>query len=116
MAPKLAASISEREGFALGRSSHRLRNSESAQVEPIRAYLERYAKAGEQAPVEASHDDRSWVVIAPIVTPPLCLTCHGDPATFSPELKQALKESYPDDRATGFSAGDLRGVFWARIP
>jgi hypothetical protein len=55
-------------------------------------------------------------VIAPIPTLPLCLTCHGDPKSFSPELKEALGKHYPADQATGFKDGDLRGVFWARVP
>ena len=40
---------------------------------------------------------------------PLCLTCHG--AALSPDVEAALAESYPEDHATGYSAGDLRGAF-----
>ena len=115
VAPQLATRTADREGFSMGRSSHRLRSSSNATSGAIAEYLKKYARAGEKSPVEVVKEDDSWVVVAPILTQPLCLTCHGDPATFSPELKKALKESYPDDQATGFAAGDLRGVFWAKL-
>lgn len=116
VAPKLAEETSSKLGFQMGRSSHRLRNPSNAPLTPVEKYLSQYAKAGSAPPVEAYQDGTSWVVVAPIVTQPMCLTCHGDPKTFSPELTQALKKNYPQDQATGFAAGDLRGVFWAKLP
>ena len=81
----------------------------------IAEYLKKYARSGAKAPLEVMKEEGYWVVVAPILTQPLGLNCHGDPATFSPELKKALSESYPDDQATGFAAGDLGGVFWAKL-
>ncbi len=40
---------------------------------------------------------------------PVCLNCHGQ--TIAPEVKQALSEHYPNDLATGYRLGDLRGIF-----
>jgi len=43
-----------------------------------------------------------------------CLTCHGsglDPA-LKPEIERLL---YPDDQATSFKAGELRGAFTVTI-
>jgi hypothetical protein len=39
-----------------------------------------------------------------------CMTCHGDPATFAPDLQAELTALYPEDRAVGYAEGDLRGV------
>jgi hypothetical protein len=44
-----------------------------------------------------------------IPTDAVCLTCHG--ATLAPELAAAIRRDYPDDAATGFSQGQLRGAF-----
>jgi len=42
-----------------------------------------------------------------ITVEPSCLACHG-----SSEARPAfIKAKYPDDRAFGFAAGDLRGVY-----
>ena len=114
-APQIAEEISKVRGFSMGRSSHRLRNQNNAPDEDIARYLEKYSASGKEAPVAAVSTDEGWTVIAPIITQPLCVTCHGDPKTFSPELTQALNKYYPNDKATGFKPGDLRGVFWARL-
>jgi hypothetical protein len=31
-------------------------------------------------------------------------------------VASSIAELYPDDEATGFSAGDFRGVFWVEFP
>ncbi|HOY69796.1 MAG TPA: DUF3365 domain-containing protein [Methylotenera sp.] len=41
---------------------------------------------------------------------PMCLQCHGQAQDIKPEIKQALDEHYPNDVATGYKAGDLRGA------
>jgi hypothetical protein len=55
-------------------------------------------------------------VIHPIGTLGMCTTCHGSEASMDPELGARLAESYPDDQATGFAVGDLRGWMWAEVP
>lgn len=47
----------------------------------------------------------------PIVTAPLCLTCHGAPEAQPAELRAALQRAYPRDAATGYALGELRGAF-----
>jgi hypothetical protein len=39
---------------------------------------------------------------------PLCLVCHGK--GLSDEVKATLEEYYPDDLATGYSLGQVRGA------
>lgn len=116
-APEIAARISKERGFALGRSSHKLRNPANAPASEVDGYLRAHRdKPAAQAPVQVIEGTDQWTVVAPIPTQPLCLTCHGASDSLSPELKEALGRSYPKDTATGFQQGDLRGVFWARIP
>lgn len=38
-----------------------------------------------------------------------CLACHGEKIPAA--VKTRLKELYPDDKATGFKVGDIRGAF-----
>lgn len=42
-----------------------------------------------------------------IVVESACLACHGE----KDRRPQFIKDGYPDDRAFGFSAGDLRGIY-----
>ena len=45
-----------------------------------------------------------------------CLACHGPAEALDEEVRVALAELYPEDRATGFRSGDLRGWFWVEVP
>jgi len=45
---------------------------------------------------------------------PLCLQCHGMEEDLAPDVVEQLTKLYPDDTATGFSQGDLRGAFVVR--
>lgn len=48
----------------------------------------------------------------PIITNSLCLQCHGDPETQINEKTLArIKEYYPDDKAIGYTEGQLRGIW-----
>ena len=47
---------------------------------------------------------------------PLCLGCHGSADQISPAVKSVLAEHYPNDRATGYSVGQIRGVISVRKP
>ncbi len=57
-----------------------------------------------------------YVYYKPIIVAPFCLNCHGDPTKMSPEVLKVLKEKYPEDKALGYEAGQLRGVFKVVIP
>jgi hypothetical protein len=56
-----------------------------------------------QKPVE-------WRVYRPIAASKSCLACHGDPAKFSPGVKEALDNLYPGDKAVDYAAQEWRGV------
>lgn len=43
-----------------------------------------------------------------------CLKCHGD-ITKNPELSSYLEEHYPEDKASGYKMGDLRGAIVVEI-
>jgi len=41
---------------------------------------------------------------------PVCLNCHGVEENIKPSVKTILNEHYPNDVATGYQLGDLRGA------
>ena len=43
-----------------------------------------------------------------------CLTCHG--SNVPEPVKAKLAALYPEDRATGYNAGDIRGAFTLSKP
>jgi hypothetical protein len=111
-APQLASEAST-PGLRVGRTSHRLRNPANAPPAWVAPLLEEYvAGAAREARVVPLRGGRAGYV-EPIPTGPLCLTCHGE--TLAPPLAAKLRALYPDDRAVGFRAGELRGLFWVEL-
>jgi hypothetical protein len=112
VAPTVAARVGVEHGLALGRTSHRLRNPantppdwaahlvEARQAEPV--FL--YGPAGELAG------------LFPIRLEAGCAMCHGTAETIPDDVAKTLAELYPEDRATGFEEGDLRGWLWFEVP
>lgn len=52
----------------------------------------------------------------PVVTEALCLNCHGTPDKLNPEAAKAIKELYPDDKATGYGLNQIRGAVTVIYP
>ena len=74
------------------------------------AYLE---QPDEREPVAVRLESGRIGYVEPIILQPMCTTCHGE--SLSEPVATQIAELYPDDAATGFREGDLRGVFWAEF-
>jgi hypothetical protein len=117
-APQIAAEEAARSGARVGRTALRVRNPANAATAWQREVLEEFTAAlarGEDpagleftAEVETGNGvERRWM--KPILLAPLCTTCHGH--TLAPGVGEAVARAYPEDRATGFAPGELRGAF-----
>jgi hypothetical protein len=53
--------------------------------------------------------DGRWQYARPIMMGPLCTGCHGQ--SIDETVQRAIDSIYPEDEATGFSPGMLRGAF-----
>lgn len=51
-----------------------------------------------------------------IAVEPLCLACHGPANEISRAVRSQLASDYPQDKATGFRAGQLYGILSIRRP
>lgn len=120
-APAIAARLSG-DGWQVRRVGTRVRNPASGRPDAWeRAGLEQFAqrlRAGEPAEalsVAAVLEDADGATrlrwMRPIMTGPMCLTCHGPAESQSAELRAALQREYPQDAAVGYAPGELRGAF-----
>lgn len=116
-AQAITAQMAKEQGIEMGRTSHKLRNPANAPREWVSPYVEKSAgmKARDFEPVVVDLGEDVGV-IRPIDTKGLCLNCHGKPETFAPPVREKLGKLYPDDQATGFAVGDVRGIFWVEVP
>jgi hypothetical protein len=51
----------------------------------------------------------------PLIVQPVCIACHGPRENIPAEVKLILEQKYPEDRATGFLVGDVRGAISVKI-
>lgn len=112
-APAIATAASI-DGVAIGRTSFRLRNPANAPTVWQQTGLRHYQQSEDREPMLINLEGGRVGYMEPIVTAPMCLACHG--SELSAEVKDALSAHYPADQATGFAAGDLRGIFWVSFP
>lgn len=67
--------------------------------------------------VQPLGDDRYLFTKAIVIDNTLCLNCHGTPENgMLKTTKDFILTKYPDDKATGFSMGDLRGMWSIVLP
>jgi hypothetical protein len=65
--------------------------------------------------VEGEDGGGVWRFYQPVTVGANCLACHGERGAMAPEVVAALDEAYPEDAATGFQPGDLRGAVVVEI-
>jgi hypothetical protein len=118
-APQIAKQIGQDNQVRIGRTALKLRNPSNAPTEWQRGVLldfqNRLASGEALATMEYSATVRvngrtEHRYMKAIGVEPLCVTCHG--VKITPSLQQAIRAKYPEDAATGFNIGDLRGAVY----
>ncbi len=118
-ATAIAGETGARHRAVIRRTTLKPRNPANAPDQWERAQLLAFSSAlGEGAePRTLSAVERvkgGYRYMTPIITQPLCLTCHGE--GLAPDLAQVLDRYYPQDQARGYQVGELRGAFSLRLP
>jgi hypothetical protein len=126
LAPTMAKEVMANTGWQLKRVSLKPRNAQRATPDAWeRAALEdfdRRAAAGEspatleRGEIVEQDGKRVYRYARALPTQALCLNCHGAPDALTPEVRARLREHYPDDRATGYREGQIRGAIVATKP
>ncbi|PJK10196.1 hypothetical protein CO614_02850 [Lysobacteraceae bacterium NML120232] len=124
-APGIAAAVAKEHGVQIGRIPvpHRVRNPQNAidgwQSKVLEDFRNRVASGA--VPSELSFVSSQQLpegvalrMMKAIEVQPACLACHGQ--QLAEPVRTALAQNYPEDTATGFEAGDLRGALWVEVP
>lgn len=118
-APKMAHQVAEKTGWSIRRVSLKNRNPKAVPDAWERTALldfDRRSAAGEnpgeleKGEMVAEGGAKAYRYIMAIPTQTLCTSCHGKPEEMSEAVKARLSELYPDDKAVGYSRGDIRGA------
>ena len=126
IAPELAGRISRDKGWRVSRVSLKVRNpllgSPDAWEQRVLSEFDRRVAAGEKAEtlefgeVVEEPAGRYYRYMKAIPVQPLCLTCHGSPDAVPASVQERLRTEYPQDRATGYSVGQVRGGVTVKRP
>ena len=119
-APAIASMISEKKGWRVARTSLKLRNPSNApdawETRVLKYFDKRKAAGDDPTKMEVYQvvdGTFRYMKAIPTAAEP-CLACHG--GKVPPKVEEALKDLYPDDKARGYKAGDIRGAFTISQP
>ncbi|MCW8909429.1 MAG: DUF3365 domain-containing protein [Gammaproteobacteria bacterium] len=117
-APLIAKNLSDKYGWKVARTSLKTRNAANEpdvwEAKVLNMFEERKSKGEDVKSMAYSEaievkGRKYFRFMKAIPTGEVCLKCHGN--NVAPELTAKIKEIYPDDQATGFELGDIRGAF-----
>jgi len=111
-APRIAQQVGADKGVKIGRTALKLRNSKNQPPGWAKDLLERSAAE----PAFLANANGEFAALLPIKLQAQCLLCHGAREQIPAEVRIALSQRYPNDQATDFKEGDLRGWFWIEVP
>ena len=116
----------EAEGWRVRRVSQKVRNpgdTPDPDERDVLRFWEQEKAAGRLGPTTEHREivteggQRYIRYMRPIfIAGPVCLQCHGAPSKLDPDVVRALEELYPQDQATGYAVGDLRGAISVKVP
>jgi hypothetical protein len=117
IAPEVADRLSAQSGASVRRTALRNRNplavpdahERAAMTALASAPLDSAGKPAETASWTGLGPEQRFRYIRAIPTAEMCLSCHG--TNIAPDVAAAIVATYPDDKATGFAPGSMRGAF-----
>jgi hypothetical protein len=118
VAPQLSEAHTQMSGWEVGRTSLKVRNPDNASDAWETAVLKEFEtrKAAGEDPKQITkaeyveEDGRKYFrMMKAIPTADVCTKCHG--SKLAEPVAAKLNDLYPEDKATGFKTGDLRGAF-----
>lgn len=114
-ASPIVKEMEEKFNVTIKRTSHKIRNEKSApsttEEKIITEYQTMMTKGEKLKPIVSKDDAGKVHFYAPIKLEGKCIVCHGTVGKeVSEETNRLIKSFYPNDTATGFKVGDLRGI------
>ncbi|MDQ6971599.1 MAG: DUF3365 domain-containing protein [Mariprofundaceae bacterium] len=114
-APALAKRLAEETGWSIKRVSLKARNHHTATPDAwersILKQFDQNQRAGKSpiSMIASRVEHGRYRFMKAQAVAPVCLLCHGK--HISPDVAKALRQYYPQDRATDYEPGQIRGAF-----
>lgn len=113
---EITAGLNDSLNVNVGRTSLKYRNPQNQPTEVEEQILKDFAVDDENAAKGRIVESEEGVgYYSKIMMKPFCLTCHGSSEQIMPEVAAVLDSLYPNDLATGYEAGQLRGMWTVKF-
>jgi hypothetical protein len=119
LAPGLNSKFSDESTFEVARTSNKVRNPENApdawEAKGLEALAAEIARGTDPKKLElyeittTPEGQHLFRYMRPIMMGEECLMCHG--SAIAQDIKLEIAHYYPEDKATGFNLGEMRGAF-----
>ncbi len=125
LAPAITSELSRKTGQRITRVSQKVRNPllampDAWEQKVLNDFAKRMEKENpaniEFAEIVTEPDGKYMRYMKAIPVQEVCLKCHGAVDGLSPQVKEQLNAEYPADKATGYTANQLRGAFSIKKP
>ena len=119
-APEIADRVSMETGWDVGRVSLQPRNADRGAPDAWETAILKKLEARNRAGAESDTlNHGEWVdgryrYMQAQVVEGVCLNCHGE--ALNPDVRAAIADYYPDDSATGYKLGEIRGAVTLTSP
>ena len=101
----------ESRGLSVKRTALKYRNPANKPTEKEKAALQLFASQPNMKEITVD-EGTYYAYYKPILLEGECQLCHGKPEVdIAKDVMEEIKKRYPNDQATGFVAGDLRGMW-----
>jgi hypothetical protein len=112
----ITRSLSDKFNVTIKRTSDKLRNQQNApserELEIIQDYKNSLANNEQLIPIVELDYNNKKHFYSPILLKAECLICHGKlNESINSETAVIVNSLYPNDKATGYKEGDLRGIW-----
>jgi len=116
MAIPLTEEVENKYGVSIKRTSFAIRNEENkpneGEIVILKQYKNSLTNKETLEPIITLDSSGKPHFYAPILLQKKCLTCHGSIGKeVTTKTDSLIKSYYPNDKATGFKEGDLRGIW-----
>ena len=117
-APQISEKISQEKGLSVARTALKYRNEGNKPDAWEKKVLQQFEQrkiqgeavnALEFSEITELDGKKVFRYMKAIPTGEVCLACHGSNVT--PAISERINSLYPNDKATGFNKGDIRGAF-----
>ncbi len=109
-AEPITEEVAEEFDVEIGRVADRLRNPDNVGHDWVWEMIDE----ADGDPLYAANDE--FRAVKPIELGQGCVNCHGETDQLAPGVADILDTHYPEDEATGYEPGDLRGWVWVEVP